>query len=130
MQVSPTEIEALLSTYPSIADVCVIPLPNEAAGEVPIAFIARSAEGKDEDEKALKEKIHGFVNGELADHKRLAGGIEFMDALPKTGSGKTQRGAMKIKAKEIAAANEKRAQAPAVVQSFEFNSDDDDSDDD
>ena len=125
MQVSPTEIEGLLSNHPNIADACVVPLPNEAAGEIPIAFVVKAPDAKDMDERTLRDKIHDYVNAELADHKHLAGGIEFMDALPKTGSNKTQRGAMKQKAKDIAEGLKKKAQAPAVVQSFEFDSDDD-----
>ncbi|POR34541.1 Putative 4-coumarate--CoA ligase 1 [Tolypocladium paradoxum] len=129
IQVSPVEVESLLLRHPAVADVTVVPIPNDSAGELPIAFIVRSPAGKEEDENAVRDKIHEFVNGELADYKRLAGGIEFLDTLPKSASGKTKRGEMKARAKAIFEANKARA-APAVIQSFEFDSDDSDSDDD
>ncbi|KND92253.1 putative 4-coumarate--CoA ligase 1 [Tolypocladium ophioglossoides CBS 100239] len=129
IQVSPVEVESLLLQHPAVADVTVVPIPNDSAGELPIAFVVRSPAGKEEDENVVRDKIHEFVNGELADYKRLAGGIEFLDALPKSASGKTKRGEMKARAKAILQASRARA-APTVIQSFEFDSDDSDSDDD
>ena len=129
IQVSPTELETYLARHPAIADNVVVPIPNEAAGELPIAFIVRTPEGKAKDEKQLKEEIHTYLNADMADYKRLAGGIEFVDSLPKTAANKTQRGTMKQKAKAIYEAT-KAKPPPAVLQSFEFDSDDDDSDDD
>jgi acyl-CoA synthetase (AMP-forming)/AMP-acid ligase II len=129
LQVSPVEVEAYLSTHPAIADVTVVSIPNEAAGELPIAFIVKSPEAKARSDRELKDEIHEFVAQELADFKRLAGGIEFVDSLPKTAAAKTQRGTMKQRAKAIYEANLKKAAAPAVVQSFEFDSDDDSEDD-
>ena len=105
-----------------------MPIPNDSAGELPIAFVVRSPAGKDEDENDVRDKIHEFVNGELADYKRLAGGIEFLEALPKSASGKTKRGEMKARAKDIFETSKARA-APAVIQSFEFDSDDSDDSD-
>lgn len=124
MQVSPTEVEAYLSKNPSIADVTVVPIANEAAGELPLAFIVRTPEAAARPEKEVKDELHAFVAAEMADYKRLAGGIEFVDSLPKTAAGKTQRGTMKTKAKAIYEASMKKAAVPAVVQSFEFDSDD------
>lgn len=128
MQVSPVEVESLLSRHPAVADVTVVPIPNDVAGELPIAFIVRSPPGKEEDEDDLKNKLHDFCNTELADFKRLAGGIEFVDALPKSAAGKTKRGDMKQRAKDLYEASKPKA-APVVLQTFEFDSDDDDSDD-
>jgi acyl-CoA synthetase (AMP-forming)/AMP-acid ligase II len=127
IQVSPTELEARLARHPLVADSVVVPIPNEAAGELPIAFVVRTAEGKAQDEKTLKADIHAYFNAGMADHKRLAGGIEFVDSLPKTATNKTQRGTMKQKARAISEAARAKA-PPVVVQTFEFGSDDDDSD--
>ncbi|KAH8126482.1 hypothetical protein FP744_10002870 [Trichoderma asperellum] len=128
MQVSPTEIEALLSRHPRVADVCVVPLPHDIAGELPLAFIVRTPAGKDEDERALKQEIHGFVNQELADYKHLAGGIEFLEALPKSASGKTKRGEMKERAKKMADSSKAR-NTPKVLQVYVYETSDEDSDD-
>lgn len=128
MQVSPTEIEALLSRHPRVADVCVVPLPHDIAGELPLAFLVRTPAGKDEDERALKQEIHGFVNQELADYKHLAGGIEFLEALPKSASGKTKRGEMKERAKKMADSSKAR-NTPKVLQVYVYETSDEDSDD-
>ena len=42
-QVAPADLEALLLTHPDIADVAVIPSPDEDAGEVPKAFVVARA---------------------------------------------------------------------------------------
>lgn len=40
----------------------------------------------------LKEgDVHAYVNEEVAEYKRLVGGIEFLDAVPKSGAGKILR---------------------------------------
>jgi acyl-CoA synthetase (AMP-forming)/AMP-acid ligase II len=38
-QVAPAELEALLASHPRIADVAVIPRPDERAGQVPVAVV-------------------------------------------------------------------------------------------
>lgn len=126
---SPTELEAFLSRHPSIADVCVVPSPDDVAGELPLAFVALSPAGKEEDERILKQNIHDFVDGELAEYKRLAGGIEFLEALPKSASGKTKRGEMKERAKRMSEAGKAR-KLPKVLQVFVYESSDDETSED
>ncbi|PNP38379.1 hypothetical protein TGAMA5MH_09737 [Trichoderma gamsii] len=125
MQVSPTEIEALLSSHPSVVDVCVVPLPHDIAGELPLAFIVRTPAGKEEDERALKQKVHEFVNAELAEYKHLAGGIEFLEVLPKSASGKTKRGEMKERARKMADLSKAKA-IPRVLQVYVYETSSDD----
>uniref|UniRef100_A0A804NUU0 4-coumarate--CoA ligase n=1 Tax=Zea mays TaxID=4577 RepID=A0A804NUU0_MAIZE len=55
-QVPPAELEALLVAHPSIADAAVVPQKDEAAGEVPVAFVVRAADA-DIAEDAIKEFI-------------------------------------------------------------------------
>ena len=38
-----------------------------------------------------EEKINSFVNKHVAEYKRLEGGIEFVDQIPKAASGKILR---------------------------------------
>ena len=42
-QVAPAELEALLITHPAVADVAVIGVPDEEAGELPKAFVVAAA---------------------------------------------------------------------------------------
>ncbi|CAK8574540.1 unnamed protein product [Lathyrus sativus] len=41
-QVAPAELEAIILSHPQISDVAVVPMQDEAAGEVPVAFVVRS----------------------------------------------------------------------------------------
>jgi acyl-coenzyme A synthetase/AMP-(fatty) acid ligase len=52
MQVAPAELEAHLLDHPSIADVAVIGIPDDSAGEAPKAYVVKSSSlGPDEDDE-------------------------------------------------------------------------------
>lgn len=82
-QVAPAELEALLMSHPAIADACVIPSPDEQAGEVPKAFVVLKA-------SATGEEIMDFVAARVAPHKRIRK-IEFATEIPKSPAGKILR---------------------------------------
>jgi acyl-CoA synthetase (AMP-forming)/AMP-acid ligase II len=84
-QVPPAELEAILITHPDVADVAVIGVPDDEAGEVPKAFVV-PAEGKELDHDALM----GFVAEKVSPQKRVRL-IEEIDAIPKAASGKILR---------------------------------------
>ena len=84
-QVAPAELEALLLTHPDVADAAVIGLPDPEAGEVPVAFVVvRPERSPSEDE------VQAFVAGQVATYKQLHR-ITFVDAVPKSASGKILR---------------------------------------
>jgi acyl-CoA synthetase (AMP-forming)/AMP-acid ligase II len=85
MQVAPAELEALVLTHPAVADVAVIPSPDEEAGEVPKAFIVLKA-----GQQATAETLMEFVAGKVAPHKRIRR-LEFIQQIPKSASGKILR---------------------------------------
>lgn len=85
-QVPPAELEAILLTYSGIKDAAVIGIPNEEAGELPMAFIV-----KEENANIREEDIIQYVNERVSNPKRLRGGIKFVDSIPKTPSGKILR---------------------------------------
>ncbi|CAK9813608.1 Luciferin 4-monooxygenase [Anthophora quadrimaculata] len=85
-QVPPAELEAILLTCPGVNDAAVIGLPNEEAGELPTAFVV-----KQEGSTVSAEEIIKFVNERVSSHKKLRGGIRFVDNIPKTASGKILR---------------------------------------
>lgn len=132
MQVAPAELETFLLLHPMVADVSVVPYPNEMAGELPRAYIVKSQAAKDLDDKVVKDQLNAYVNESFAQYKRLAGGIEFVESLPKTASGKTQRAIVKELAKAAAVASKRFAErrrtkaARPVIQRFDFSSDEDD----
>ncbi len=83
LQVAPAELEALLLTHPSVADVAVIGRPDERAGEVPVAYVVfRGAPDPD----AVKD----WLDGRVAPHKQLAD-VVAVEAIPKNPSGKLLR---------------------------------------
>ncbi|XP_006821914.1 uncharacterized protein LOC100377139 [Saccoglossus kowalevskii] len=84
-QVAPAEIEALLLTHTDIKDACVIGIPDEEAGELPKAFVVANSS------TVNPKDILSFVESKVAPHKRLRGGIEFVNEIPKTASGKILR---------------------------------------
>jgi len=70
----------------------VIPVQDDRAGELPKAFVVKSSSvGLEESDAAVKRSISKRVEKEKARHKWLAGGIEFIDVIPKSPSGKILR---------------------------------------
>ncbi len=84
-QVAPAELEALLLTHAAIADVAVIPSPDEEAGEVPKAFVVLKSGAT-----ATAEEIMSFVAERVAPTKKIRR-LEFTDEIPKALSGKILR---------------------------------------
>jgi len=100
LQVAPAELEAHLLTHPAVADCTVIPVPDEMAGEVPKAYVVKSSSVSLEDsDRMLIRDIQKHVEKHKARHKWLKGGVEFIDAIPKSPSGKILRRLLKDKEK-------------------------------
>jgi long-chain acyl-CoA synthetase len=87
--VAPAELEALLLEHPAIMDAAVIGIPDDEAGEL-IKGVVVLRTGHN----TPSEEILAFMNGKLAGYKRLHF-IEFIDAIPKTASGKILRRELK-----------------------------------
>lgn len=86
-QVAPAELEAELQTHPMVLDAGVIGVPDDEAGEVPLAFVVVKP-------GAEAEEIIAFLRGRLASYK-LPQRVEFIDAIPKSASGKILRRVLK-----------------------------------
>ncbi|KAI6782248.1 4-coumarate--CoA ligase 3 [Emericellopsis cladophorae] len=111
MQVAPAELEAFLLQQVSVAEVSVVPVPDEFAGELPRAYVVKSSDGKALSDEEVRRILHEKMDEVFHSHKRLAGGIEFVDALPKTFSGKILRSVLKDKAKESIATQDVRMES-------------------
>ncbi|KAH6697601.1 AMP-binding enzyme [Plectosphaerella plurivora] len=93
-QVAPAELEALLLERPDVADAAVVGVTIQGS-ELPRAYIVRA-----ENTNATAEEIAKWLEGRVARHKRLAGGVAFVDVVPKNPSGKILRKILREKAKE------------------------------
>ena len=84
-QVAPAELEDLLRRLSGVKDVAVIGVPDERRGEVPRAYVVKAAESLTE------EEVKGHVAANLSVYKHLAGGVEFLQEIPKSAAGKILR---------------------------------------
>lgn len=96
--VAPAELEDLLLGHPLVSDVAVIGVSDDYAGEVPKAFVvlAQPSEAGLETEKELVE----WVKQRRSRFKWLAGGVEFVDMIPKSASGKVLRRVLREQERE------------------------------
>ncbi|KAG8228602.1 hypothetical protein J437_LFUL009307 [Ladona fulva] len=85
-QVPPAELEALLLTHPAIEDAAVIGIPDESAGELPMAMVIKQP-GKE----LTEAEVVKFIADRVSPQKRLHGGVRFVKSIPKTASGKILR---------------------------------------
>ncbi len=82
-QVAPAELESLLLKHPKIADVAVIPVPDEESGEVPKAVVVPKG-------PLTADEVMNFLLPQVAHYKRVRH-VSFVEAIPKSPSGKILR---------------------------------------
>ncbi|HLY48667.1 MAG TPA: AMP-binding protein [Solirubrobacteraceae bacterium] len=87
-QVPPAELEAILIAHPQVADVAVIGVPDEEAGELPKAFVVGSGGTVDAD------ALIDYVAAQVAPQKRIRL-VEQIDEIPRSPSGKILRRVLK-----------------------------------
>lgn len=98
-QVPPAELEGLLVSHPLVDDVAVVGIySKDQATEVPRAYVTPKS-GVEGSPETAKE-IMAWLQAKVASHKRLRGGVRFVDEVPKSASGKILRRLLKIKAQE------------------------------
>lgn len=83
-QVAPAELEATLVAMTGITDAAVVGLPDDEAGELPVAFVVAGDPAPDE------AAIKAHVGAQLSHYKQLHH-IYFVDTIPKSASGKILR---------------------------------------
>ena len=99
-QVPPAELEGYLVDNDLVDDVAVVGVESEELGtEVPRAYIVRKG-GMKAVEKGDDQKIISWLSAKVANHKKLRGGVRFVDAVPKSASGKILRRILKDEAKK------------------------------
>ncbi|CAG8779672.1 21591_t:CDS:10, partial [Dentiscutata erythropus] len=97
-QVAPAELESVLSTHPAVLDAAVVASFSEKdSTEYPIAFIVLNP--KYEKTLSISKEIQKYVDDKVAPHKKLRGGVIFVDSIPKSESGKILRRVLRDKLK-------------------------------
>lgn len=88
---APAELEAHLLEHPAVADCAVIQIPDDRAGEVPKAFVVKSPAFGSVTDLDLTQTLSLWVTDHKAAYKALRGGVEFVDIIAKSPSGKILR---------------------------------------
>jgi len=82
------EVEGALLTHPAVAECGVIGLPDEERGTIVKAFVVLKS-GNEKNE-SMKQTLQQHVKQAIAPYK-YPRAIDFIDALPRTETGKLQR---------------------------------------
>jgi fatty-acyl-CoA synthase len=80
--ISSLEVEKALMAHPDVYEAAVIPVPDEKWGEVPKGLVIRKP-----DSQLSESELLEFCRGRLT-HFKCPRSIEFVEALPKTATGK------------------------------------------
>lgn len=83
-QVPPAELEAVLLTHPDVIDCAVVGAIDDSGEEVPKAFVVSNTAS------LAAQDVMDFVRERVAPHKRVRI-VEFIDAIPKSATGKILR---------------------------------------
>ncbi|KAI9056488.1 phenylacetyl-CoA ligase [Trametes sanguinea] len=111
-QVAPSELEGHLLDHPDVADVAVIGIPDDFAGEAPLAYVvlkpAVAAEVAKNPARAeeVKARLQKHVSATKSKYKWLTGGVIFIEAIPKSPSGKILRRVLRDQSKSLRAASQ------------------------
>jgi len=94
-QVAPAELEGVLMGMEVVEDCAVIGVwDGERETEVPLACVVIKT-SDNEGKQGNEEEIVRWLGERVAGHKQLRGGVRFVDAIPKSASGKILRRLLK-----------------------------------
>jgi acyl-coenzyme A synthetase/AMP-(fatty) acid ligase len=87
--VAPAELESILVQFPGIVDAAVLGVSDGGDGLVPRALVVLGpgVEGTE----GFAQKVQEFVSGRVEDHKKLRGGVGFVQEIPRLVVGKMCR---------------------------------------
>lgn len=86
-QIAPAQLEALLTELAGISQAAVVGIPDS---EPPHVDLATALVVKNQEE-LTEDQILDYINGKVANYKRLRGGVFFVESLPRTINGKVNR---------------------------------------
>ncbi|RYB06142.1 AMP-binding protein [Lichenibacterium ramalinae] len=118
-RISPFELESVLVEHPAVIEAAVVPRPDPLRLAVPVAYVIPAAGAAPDRATALS--IFRLLGARLAPFKRVRH-IVFVDALPKTISGKIRR--VELRRRESAAPEAAPSTGAAVFDLAGFTADD------
>jgi acyl-CoA synthetase (AMP-forming)/AMP-acid ligase II len=86
--IAPAEVEACLLEHPKVRDVGVIGRPDNAAGELPVAFVV--LRGGDPGSTQIADELSAWVSDRLTKYKQPRE-VRFVTSIPRNPSGKILR---------------------------------------
>ena len=92
VNIYPQEVENVLALHPAITDVAVIGVPDEEMGERVLAVV-QPTDGVERSPE-LAEEILAFTRARLS-HYKCPRAVDFVDALPRTPTGKLVKGPLR-----------------------------------
>ena len=84
LQVAPAELEGLIASHSAVIDAAVIGIVQNGT-EVPRAYVVLAPQAKG---KISEADLAEYVRSKVSDHKRLRGGVRFIETVPRSPSGK------------------------------------------
>lgn len=105
-QVPPAELEDVLLSCPAVLDSAVVGVPVDD-GEIPRGYVVPADATKTSEKDA--QEIMDWVAQRVVHYKRLRGGVKFIDAVPKSVSGKILRRVLKEEVKKEVEAQKTKA---------------------
>ena len=113
-------IEQAIASHPTIAECCVVGIPDALKGHLPFAFVTLSTAEHPEsavpDNKLFKE-TQGSIREQIGAIAALGGMIQGRGMIPKTRSGKTLRRVLReLVENAVHGEFEKEVQVPATVE--------------
>lgn len=95
--VAPAELEDLIHGHEGVSDAAVIGIADDYFGKLPMAYVVVKA-GVAPDEQTAR-RIVEYVKQNKPREEWLAGGIGFVDEIPKSASGKILRAVLRVRRK-------------------------------
>jgi len=89
LKIGPSEVEFMLMSHPSVAEVAYVGIDDGYGGQIPTAFVVLK-----EGQHATAKELSNLCCQNLADFK-VPKRIKFIDSIPKTSSGKISRKKLK-----------------------------------
>jgi len=91
-QIAPAELEDILASHADVVEAAVCATFDEAQQtEIPIGYVKLNASIAETDRQVVIKGIHEWINGLVSSHKRLRGGLFYIDEIPKNPTGKIMR---------------------------------------